>query len=588
MAGVEVRIGANTEELDAAVRRSQSQLKQLSSEMKTGITQAAKYGAAAAAAGAAVAIGLTIKGLAAVDAQAKLAKQLNTTSSSMATIARAGELSGISIEKINASATRLTRRLSLAEAGAGPAAEAIKRLGLNAAEVARLPLDERIATVNTAINEMIPAAQQAGVATQLFGEEAGIAMRSLDPAVMAQAAHEAELFGTAISDVDAAQVEAANDAMSTISTAIEGVSKRLAIEMAPIIQAVSKMFVDAAEEAGGFGEATSDAFGFVVESAAFVMDAVDGIKRVFEIVADGIIAAWNKMASLVAVQIENIVELVDAIPGVDMSESLESIRNFGKQAESVAGLAVENIQATLNRPLAGNQFKEFVAQAREQAEIVAEENLNLADQLIGSPEQITAKSESAREALAEEDEKTLEQRKKFASRMDALENQSAARQEKTVEMSSKEKRNAISGALGDVTTLMNSESRKQFEIGKAAALAQAVVDGYAAITGAYKVGAGIGGPPVGAAFAAAAGAATFAQINAIRSQSFGGGGGGSNGSGSVTQGINNQGEGVRGQAQQGQTLTLQGVDPNSLFTGRQLIDTINQAQKDGAILQVQQ
>ena len=136
---------------------------------------------------------------------------------------------------------------------------------------------------------------------------------------------------------------------------------------------------------------------------------------------------------------------------------------------------------------------------------------------------------------------------------------------------------------------MNSESRKMFEVGKAAALAGAIVDGYAAITGAYAQGAKIGGPPLGAAFGAAAAAATFAQIQNIRSASFGSkGGGSSTGGGSVTQGINNQGEAVQGQAGGGgQTLTLQGVDPNSLFTGRQLIDTINQAQRDGAILQVQ-
>src|SRR6056297_3167609 len=116
MAGVEVQIGANTDDLDAAVKRSQSQLKRLSKEMRSNIATSAKLGAAAAGAGAAIAAGLTVKGLKAVDAQAKLAKQLGTTSASMATIARAGELSGISIEKINASATRLTRRLSLAEA----------------------------------------------------------------------------------------------------------------------------------------------------------------------------------------------------------------------------------------------------------------------------------------------------------------------------------------------------------------------------------------------------------------------------------------------------------------------------------------
>jgi hypothetical protein len=54
-----------------------------------------------------------------------------------------------------------------------------------------------------------------------------------------------------------------------------------------------------------------------------------------------------------------------------------------------------------------------------------------------------------------------------------------------------------------------------FAIGKAAALAQATIDGYAAIQGAYKSGSVIGGPPLGAAFAAAAAAATAVNIAKI-------------------------------------------------------------------------
>ena len=50
------------------------------------------------------------------------------------------------------------------------------------------------------------------------------------------------------------------------------------------------------------------------------------------------------------------------------------------------------------------------------------------------------------------------------------------------------KLNAISGMFGDLSSLMNTESRKLFEIGKAAALSGAIVDGYAAVQSAIKVG----------------------------------------------------------------------------------------------------
>jgi hypothetical protein len=73
---------------------------------------------------------------------------------------------------------------------------------------------------------------------------------------------------------------------------------------------------------------------------------------------------------------------------------------------------------------------------------------------------------------------------------------------------------------------MNSQSRKAFELGKVASIANAVIKGYEAAVSSYAFGAKIGGPYLGAAFAAASILATANLINNIRSQHFGGGGGG--------------------------------------------------------------
>jgi hypothetical protein len=58
----------------------------------------------------------------------------------------------------------LTRRLSQAASGAGPAAEALGRLGLSASELLALPLDERVGRINQAIADFVPAAERAAVA----------------------------------------------------------------------------------------------------------------------------------------------------------------------------------------------------------------------------------------------------------------------------------------------------------------------------------------------------------------------------------------------------------------------------------------
>jgi hypothetical protein len=86
---------------------------------------------------------------------------------------------------------------------------------------------------------------------------------------------------------------------------------------------------------------------------------------------------------------------------------------------------------------------------------------------------------------------------------------------KAEEADQKRRIQAFSGFFNNLAALQNTGSKELFAIGKAAALAQATIDGYAAIQGAYKTGAVIGGPPLGAAFAAAAAAATAVNIAKI-------------------------------------------------------------------------
>jgi hypothetical protein len=82
-------------------------------------------------------------------------------------------------------------------------------------------------------------------------------------------------------------------------------------------------------------------------------------------------------------------------------------------------------------------------------------------------------------------------------------------------------------------------------------------------------------------------AATGAQINAIRSQTFGGGGGGTayapSGSTAATgQAAMQAGQGSSGA---GQVITIQGIGAGDMFTGdsvRGLIDQLIEAQRNGS------
>jgi hypothetical protein len=178
--------------------------------------------------------------------------------------------------------------------------------------------------------------------------------------------------------------------------------------------------------------------------------------------------------------------------------------------------------------------------------------------------------------------------KKHQDNLLAIDDSAAAQQKKQWESGWSGKMQIASKYLGNIATLMNSKNKQMFEVGKIAAYAQTVVNTAEAAMSAFKFGTAIGGPVVGAAFAATAVAAGMVQLQTIQSTSFGGGGSPSSGgggspsvSGAPMPGeLNNRG--IPSMQGTGKTIVvnLQG----SRFSDtdvRDLIDQINEQQADG-------
>jgi len=83
----------------------------------------------------------------------------------------------------------------------------------------------------------------------------------------------------------------------------------------------------------------------------------------------------------------------------------------------------------------------------------------------------------------------------------------------------KAKLSGIQGMLGFASSLMQSNRRKEFEVGKAAAIANATISMFEGIGKAWSYG-----PILGPIFATLVGAAGLMNIRSIKSQQFGGGG----------------------------------------------------------------
>lgn len=231
---LKVKIGADTSELDRKLGDTQARLRRF-----------ARIAAAATVATAAATAALFTRTAQAIDAQAKLAQSLGTTVKSMQILERAGELAGVSVSEIEQATKDLTRRLSQAASGTGPAVDALNALNLSANELMAMPLDERVRAINDAIAEFVPAAQQAAVAGMLFGEEGSIAMGRLDSETLRQATRDIQDFGVAIGEDAANSIERANDALTRIRLVFKGMANQLTAALAPAVEVLANAFTDA-------------------------------------------------------------------------------------------------------------------------------------------------------------------------------------------------------------------------------------------------------------------------------------------------------------------------------------------------------
>ena len=222
---------------------------------KAGIALAAVTAAAAAAG-----VAMIRSGLDTIGAQADMATSLKTTVESLQVLTWAGELAGVSMGEIEQATKKLTTRLSEAAAGSGSAVGALQRLNLTAAELQALPLDQRIAAIQEALNRFVPEAERAAVASDLFGDRAALAFLRIDPATLREAAQDMRDFGVAVSDTDAAQIERTGDAIAKLGLIWLGLTNRLTAAVAPALEVVANALADMARSTGPIGIAITALF----------------------------------------------------------------------------------------------------------------------------------------------------------------------------------------------------------------------------------------------------------------------------------------------------------------------------------------
>lgn len=247
---------------------------------------AAAAGAAVAATGVAIGTVLTKRSLDAIDATAKLSDQLGIQTEKLIGLQHAADLAGIEAEGLGTALRFMLRGLEEAQGGTGAQADALKALGLNAAELRAMRPEEALGAIADRMNGLATASERNAAAMALFGRGGGPMLSLLreGSAGLRAAQEEAERLGLTISRLDAAQVEAANDAMTKMGAAATGLGNQLAVALAPAIGGVADALTNSTTNAAAFRETVSKVM-------AHVAKAIDGARYILQ----GFQVAWDAL-----------------------------------------------------------------------------------------------------------------------------------------------------------------------------------------------------------------------------------------------------------------------------------------------------
>ncbi len=230
-----VRILGDDSQLQEALKRAQTGVERFSAGMRIGINSAVKYGAALAALGAGAVTALVVNQMKAIDSTAKFSDQIGIATEDLMRLQFAArDAAGVTDQTFNMAMRRMTRRIAEAAQGSGPAAQALKDLGLNAQQLKDAGPAEAFRRISDAMANTTSHADRLRIAFKLFDTDGGalVPLMMQGSQALDEYAKKADALGLAFNRVDAAKVEAASDAMARIGDVIDGVRNRLTIELA--------------------------------------------------------------------------------------------------------------------------------------------------------------------------------------------------------------------------------------------------------------------------------------------------------------------------------------------------------------------
>ena len=364
-------------------------------------------GMAAAVAALVKAYDIATDKMAELDPIIKQSKAMGELTENVQSLAFAlSESAGMSIDETTQSLTELQKRLGEAQLGTGEAANALKILGLNAADLARQSPVEQFRTIAAELQRVEDATMRAYLADKLFAEQGKKLVNGLmqSKKTLAEAEAQAKAYGLTVDKFQAAGIEAANDQLGRVRAQIDGIVTQFSAELAPALQ-------------------------FFATELQGILPLAGNMRMEFEMMVDTLVAAQAMARSFSAGLIEGLAsiegygsEIGNAIAPDDVATVLKKFHQMRDAAREAANQANEARNANMANEIAAQKVQqEYEKQvkalkdqtdaamglnvahqnalkAREQMTSVQREYLAILDNILAEEKEIAKQKEKAAKA----------------------------------------------------------------------------------------------------------------------------------------------------------------------------------------------
>lgn len=234
-----------------------------------------------------------------------------------------GEIGGLDAGETDKALEKLNRQIGEATSGNKAASETFRALGLDAQQLANVGTDEAMLQVADALGKVTSTTDRARLATELFGKEGQNVSKALmgGRAAIDEAREAARQYAGVITDVDAAQIEATNDAWGRVSAAVASLTEQAAVDLAPALQVAAERVLELLDPQTSSGQTIRTALEAIPPTLTIIIDQTDIVIGQFQLAQAAIVQMANSLVQSAAAADKVIAAMT---PGVGESETLQA------------------------------------------------------------------------------------------------------------------------------------------------------------------------------------------------------------------------------------------------------------------------